>query len=149
MKNKISLDTKKWKEFRFSLLQEGIYEDYEIVDNTDDESVVELRKEFIEKIFPLIDKWSDDVAAVAKSGVSKYYYRLNKFIGELYKLLRAEKLDEMPKYEIPESMLQESNKVDLYYNKIVADLRTISRNLSDDEVFDLHEKLKGFFNKLI
>ena len=40
-------------------------------------------------------------------------------------------------------------KVNFYYDKIIADLREITRQLNDDDAFELHEKLKEFFNRAI
>lgn len=43
----------------------------------------------------------------------------------------------------------DTKKVDEIYYKIIESLSKIARNLSDDEAYALHEKLKAFFNKTI
>jgi hypothetical protein len=41
------------------------------------------------------------------------------------------------------------SKVEDYYSKILELIRRISRRLDDDDAFELHEKLKEFFNRTI
>jgi hypothetical protein len=42
-----------------------------------------------------------------------------------------------------------SKKVNASYDRIIELIRKEARKLSDDDTFELHEKLKKFFNKLI
>lgn len=48
-----------------------------------------------------------------------------------------------------ESMTEEASSVDEAYYKIIALIRQEARKLSDDDTYSLHEKLKGFFNRLL
>ena len=41
------------------------------------------------------------------------------------------------------------SKVDTYYDRIIKLTRDAARKLSDDEAYELHEKLKAFFTKTI
>lgn len=43
--------------------------------------------------------------------------------------------------------IEESNKVDQFYDKIVEEIRKAARKLNDDEAYELHEKLKKFFER--
>lgn len=43
----------------------------------------------------------------------------------------------------------EESKVEDYYSKILELIKKIARRLDDDEAFELHEKLKAFFNRTI
>jgi hypothetical protein len=46
------------------------------------------------------------------------------------------------------SKLQESSQdVDRYYNKIIDEIQKAARKLNDDDAFQLHEKLKKFFER--
>lgn len=51
------------------------------------------------------------------------------------------------------TLMEETNltefTVDDYYNKFIEDLKIASKNLSDNDAYELHEKLKKFFNKII
>ncbi len=57
----------------------------------------------------------------------------------------------MKKSELKQLIKEEINqsKVNNSYDKIINLIRTEARKLSDDDAFELHEKLKKFFNKLI
>lgn len=41
------------------------------------------------------------------------------------------------------------DKVTEYYDSLIDRIKKISRNLNDEELHDLHERLKAFFNKSI
>jgi len=43
----------------------------------------------------------------------------------------------------------EAKSVQDHYNTIIDKLKSITRSLNDDDAFELHEKLKKFFNKSI
>lgn len=43
----------------------------------------------------------------------------------------------------------DNDKVQKHYDEIIEIIRKISRNLSDDDSYSLHEKLKAFFNRTI
>lgn len=43
--------------------------------------------------------------------------------------------------------IEESSKVDQFYDKIVEEIRKAARKLNDDEAYELHEKLKKFFER--
>lgn len=43
----------------------------------------------------------------------------------------------------------DNNIVNEYYYKIIDQIRQYSKKLNDDQVFELHEKLKKFFNRTI
>ena len=43
----------------------------------------------------------------------------------------------------------EAKSVQDHYNDFLDKLKTVTRNLNDDDAFELHEKLKKFFNKNI
>ena len=43
----------------------------------------------------------------------------------------------------------EAKSVQDHYNTIIDKLKSITRSLNDDDTFELHEKLKKFFNKSI
>ena len=45
--------------------------------------------------------------------------------------------------------LIEEGKVDPHYDKIIAMIRTSARSLNDDEAYELHERLKKFFERAI
>jgi hypothetical protein len=53
--------------------------------------------------------------------------------------------------ELKQLIIKEINqsKVNNSYDKIIDLLKKEARKLSDDDAFELHEKLKKFFNKLI
>jgi hypothetical protein len=57
----------------------------------------------------------------------------------------------MKKSELRQLIREEINqsKVNNSYNKIIDLMKKEARKLSDDDAFELHEKLKEFFNKLI
>lgn len=43
----------------------------------------------------------------------------------------------------------ENSKLQNYYDQIISLIRKAARDLNDEDAFELHEKLKTFFNKLI
>jgi hypothetical protein len=47
------------------------------------------------------------------------------------------------------ALIEEGNKVDQHYDKIIAMIRTSARSLNDDEAYELHERLKKFFERAI
>jgi hypothetical protein len=47
------------------------------------------------------------------------------------------------------STLIKEGKVDQHYDKIIAMIRTSARSLNDDEAYELHERLKKFFDRAI
>ena len=49
--------------------------------------------------------------------------------------------------EIQEILLEE-NKLEKYYKQILELIRKASKDLNDDEAYELHEKFKTWFNKL-
>ena len=57
----------------------------------------------------------------------------------------------MKKSELRQLIREEINqsKVNDSYDKVIDLLRKEARKLSDDDAYELHEKLKKFFNKLI
>lgn len=44
---------------------------------------------------------------------------------------------------------ENSNDVNKSYNKILDLLKKEARRLNDDDAYELHERLKDFFNKLV
>ncbi len=44
---------------------------------------------------------------------------------------------------------KDKTKLNKYYDDIISLIRKHSRDLNDDDAYELHEKLKKFFNKLI
>ena len=66
--------------------------------------------------------------------------------------MRAGKTEEDPflkPMEETESLEEASESVDEAYYKILALIRTKAKSLSDDDAYALHERLKGFFNRLL
>jgi hypothetical protein len=57
----------------------------------------------------------------------------------------------MKKSELRQLIIEEINqsKVNDSYDKVISLLKKEARKLSDDDAYELHEKLKKFFNKLI
>lgn len=49
---------------------------------------------------------------------------------------------------IPENLNESANDVNKSYDKIIELLKKEARKLNDDDAYELHEKLKTFFNKL-
>lgn len=45
--------------------------------------------------------------------------------------------------------LIEEGRVDQHYDKIIAIIKTSARSLNDDEAYELHERLKKFFERAI
>lgn len=43
--------------------------------------------------------------------------------------------------------VEESNKVDQFYDKIIEEIKKAARKLNDNEAYELHEKLKKFFER--
>ncbi len=43
--------------------------------------------------------------------------------------------------------VEESSKVDQHYDKIIEEIKKAARKLNDDEAYELHEKLKKFFER--
>ena len=95
-------NSKKWKEFRISLLKEETNGEY-VVPLDDYGEYDSLTKEFTEKIYPLINKWIENFKNLYKKfdGGSKQN-SLNEFAEELYKLISKYELDKLPTYKVPE-----------------------------------------------
>lgn len=108
MKKKSGPDLGKWKDYRYNLIKEDVYSDYEIVDNSAQEDEIEnLKTDFIKNVFPKIDEWAEKVENLRDSADdSSWYSGLIKFIGELYNSIKKYHLHEMPKYEIPEEVVK-------------------------------------------
>jgi len=50
--------------------------------------------------------------------------------------------------EIQEILSDEKKKLDKYYDQVIELVRKAARDLNDDDAYELHEKLKTWFNKL-
>jgi hypothetical protein len=62
--------------------------------------------------------------------------------------MKKSELKQVIKEELKKS-LTETQDMREYYDQIIDLIRTAARNLNDDDAYELHEKLKRFFNKLI
>jgi hypothetical protein len=65
--------------------------------------------------------------------------------------MKKSELQQLIREELRQTIREEieSSKLNDAYDKIINLIRIESRKLSDDDSFELHEKLKKFFNKLL
>lgn len=68
-----------------------------------------------------------------------------------YHLTDVEPLNEykLLKKLVKEVLSEEESKLDKYYTEILELIRKAARDLNDDDAYELHEKLKKWFNKFI
>jgi hypothetical protein len=70
--------------------------------------------------------------------------------GVEYDVKEKETLNEVKlKQLIKEVLSEKESKLDKYYMQILELIKKAAKDLNDDEAYELHEKLKNWFNKLI
>lgn len=70
---------------------------------------------------------------------------LKSYTKDAKKALNETKLKQLVK----EVLSEKESKLDKYYTQILELIKKAARDLNDDEAYELHEKLKNWFNKLI
>ncbi len=63
--------------------------------------------------------------------------------------MKKEQLKQLIKEEVKKILSEDSNQVIDSYKKILELIRIESKKLNDNDSYELHEKLKTWFNKLI